>query len=60
MIKDITKKDKSELTFKEKVIINIYDMASVLAVSVVTIMIIFTFVFKFKSEGDIVGAANRF
>lgn len=46
MIKDITKKDKSELTFKDKVIINIYDMASVLAVSVVTIMIIFTFVFR--------------
>ena len=46
MIKDITKKDKSELTFKDKVIINIYDMASVLAVSVVTIMLIFTFVFR--------------
>ena len=46
MIKDITKKDKSELTFKDKLYINIYDMASVLAVAVVTIMLIFTFVFR--------------
>ena len=46
MIKDITKKDKSELTFKDKAIINIYDMASVLTVALVTIMLIFTFVFR--------------
>lgn len=46
MIKDITKKDKSELTFREKAIINLYDMASVLAVALVTIMLIFTFVFR--------------
>ena len=46
MIKDITKKDKSELTFREKAIINVYDMASVLTVALVTIMLIFTFVFR--------------
>lgn len=46
MIKDITKKSASELTFKDKIIINIYDMASVLGVAVVTIMLIFTFIFR--------------
>lgn len=46
MIEDITKKEKSELTFKDKVIINIYDMISVLSVAVVTIMLLFTFVFR--------------
>ena len=46
MIKDITKKDKSELIFREKAIINLYDMASVLTVALVTIMLIFTFVFR--------------
>lgn len=46
MIKDITKKDKSELSFREKAIINLYDMASVLTVALVTIMLIFTFVFR--------------
>lgn len=46
MIKDITKKEKSELTFKDKIYINVYDMASVLAVAVVTIMLMFTFLFR--------------
>lgn len=46
MIQDITKKDKSELTFREKAVINLYDMASVLTVALVTIMLIFTFVFR--------------
>ena len=46
MIKDISKKTKSELTFKDKIILNVYDIASVLAVAVVTIMIIFTFIFR--------------
>ena len=46
MIKDLAKKDPSELTFKDKIIINVYDMASVLATAVVTIMLIFTFVFR--------------
>ncbi len=46
MIKDITKKEKQDLTFWDKVLINIYDFASVLAFSVVTIMIIFTFIFR--------------
>ena len=46
MREDITKKDKSELTFGDKAIINLYDMASVLTVALVTIMLIFTFVFR--------------
>lgn len=46
MIKDIAKKDKSELTFKDKLYINIYDIVSVLVVAVVTIMVLFTFVFR--------------
>ena len=46
MIKYLSKKTSSQLTFKDKVLINAYDMASVLAVAVVTIMLIFTFVFR--------------
>ncbi len=46
MIKDITKKEPKEFTFKEKLVVNFYDMASVLATALVTIMIIFTFVFR--------------
>lgn len=46
MIDDIAKKNKSELTFKDKIYINIYDIASVLVVAVVTIMVLFSFVFR--------------
>ncbi len=46
MVKDIAKKDKSELTFKDKIFLNIYDTVSVLAVAVVSIMVIFTFIFR--------------
>lgn len=46
MVKDIAKKTKQELTLKDKILLNVYDTASVLAVAVVTIMIIFTFIFR--------------
>lgn len=45
-MEDITLKDKSQLTFKDKLHINFYDLVSVLATALVTIMIIFTFVFR--------------
>lgn len=43
---DITKKEKDELSTSEKAMINLYDLASVLASAVVAIMVIFTFVFR--------------
>lgn len=43
---DIAKIEKSEQTFKQKLAINVYDMASVIATALVTIMILFTFVFR--------------
>ena len=45
-MEDITLKAKDELTFKDKLHINFYDLVSVLATALVTIMIIFTFVFR--------------
>lgn len=43
---DLDQKDKKELTASEKSIINLYDLVSVLASAVVTIMVIFTFFFR--------------
>lgn len=43
---DLTKKDKKDLTFFDKLAINCYDLASVLVSAIVTIMLIFTFVFR--------------
>ena len=45
-MEDITLKSKEELTFKDKLHINYYDLISVMATALVTIMIIFTFVFR--------------
>ena len=45
-MEDITLKESSELTFKDKLHINYYDIVSVLATALVTIMIIFTFIFR--------------
>ena len=45
-MEDITLKEKKELTFKDKLHINYYDLVSVMATALVTIMIIFTFVFR--------------
>ena len=46
MQEDLTKKDKKELSFADKLAINCYDLASVLVSAIVTIMLIFTFVFR--------------
>ena len=43
---DIAKKEKEQQTFKDKALLNIYDMASVISVALVAIMLIFTFVFR--------------
>ena len=46
MIKDITKKDKSERTLREKLIISFYENFSMFAVGVVAVMLIFSFGFR--------------
>ncbi len=46
MIQDITKKDKKEQNFGEKLLINLYDFAGTLTTSLIIIMLIFTFVFR--------------
>lgn len=60
MIEDIAKKKKSELTFADKLYINIYDIVSVLVVAVVTIMVLFTFVFRivFVDGGSMIPTLN--
>lgn len=46
VIMDLNQKDKKDLTAYEKSVINLYDLVSVLASAVVTIMVIFTFFFR--------------
>ena len=46
MIKDITKKDKSVRTLREKLIISFYENFSMFAVGVVAVMLIFSFGFR--------------
>ena len=46
MIRDITKKDKKDLTFKEKLIISFYESAMSLVGAMIVILMIFTFGFK--------------
>lgn len=45
-MEDITLKTKENVTFKDKLHINYYDLVSVMATALVTIMIIFTFIFR--------------
>ena len=46
MREDLAKKDKQDLTFSDKIAINCYDLASVLVSAIVTIMLLFTFLFR--------------
>lgn len=46
MIKDIARKDKSERTLREKLIISFYENFSMFAVGMVAVMLIFTFGFR--------------
>ena len=46
MQEDLAKKEKKDLTFFDKLAINCYDLASVLVSAIVTIMLIFTFLFR--------------
>lgn len=43
---DITTIDKKEQTAKQKLVINIYDIVSVLVSAIITIAILFTFIFR--------------
>lgn len=46
MVSDITKKEKSELTLKEKIIISFYESAMSLVGALIIVLMIFTFGFK--------------
>lgn len=46
MREDLAKKEKKDLTFSDKLAINCYDLASVLVSAIVTIMLLFTFLFR--------------
>ena len=46
MVRDITKKNKSELTFKEKLLINFYETAVTLVGALIVVLMIYTFGFK--------------